>query len=106
MKSFGKLLFKEKQVKAFLTLANNSQEWNLSTLAKASGATYVHISLFINACENAGLVESTKHGKIKALKLTQKGVELAGHLSNIVNYFEKIEKERLETKPMAGAPAN
>ncbi|MGC9099121.1 MAG: hypothetical protein ACP5HW_01060 [Candidatus Micrarchaeia archaeon] len=98
MGSFGKLFFKEKQVKAFLILAENSQEWNLSNLAKASGATYVHISRFINACEGAGLIESTKHGRIKGIKLTQKGVEVAGHLSNISSSIERLDKEKEKEK--------
>jgi len=94
MKDFGSLFFKEKQVKAFLLMAstNNQQEWNISNLAKSSGITYVHLSRFINECERTGLVESTRHGRIKGIKLTQKGIEVASHLSSISNSLSKIEK--------------
>lgn len=98
MGGFGSLFFKEKQVKAFLMLANQ-QEWNISNLAKAADITYVHLSKFINECQNKGLVESTRHGRIKGIKLTQKGLDVANHLLNISNAIkeEKIEKvERAE----------
>lgn len=104
MNDFGSLFFKEKQVKAFLLIAstNNQQEWNISNLAKSAGITYVHLSRFIRECERIGLVESTKHGRIKGIKLTQKGVEVASHLSSISNSLSRLEKvEHAETKKEA-----
>ncbi|MFP3214948.1 MAG: hypothetical protein RXR32_00100 [Candidatus Micrarchaeota archaeon] len=103
MKDFGSLFFKEKQVKAFLLMAstNNQQEWNISNLAKSSGMTYVHLSRFINECEKTGLVESTRHGRIKGIKLTSKGIEVANHLSSISNSLGKEKAEHAEAEKEA-----
>lgn len=80
---FGRLLLKEKQAKMLSALSNGAQEWNISSLARASNATYVHASRFISECEKVGLVESVKHGRVKSIKLTQKGSEVASNISNI-----------------------
>jgi DNA-binding MarR family transcriptional regulator len=100
MGSFGRLFFKEKQIKAFLALASSQQEWNISNLAKLTGITYVHLSRFINECEKAGLIESDKHGRIKGIRLTQKGAEVASHISSIENMINvqeaKIEENKVE----------
>ncbi len=71
------ILFKDKQLKMLLTLKDSSQNWYLSTLAQHASATYVHACNFVNACENLGLATSEKHGKIKTVKLTEKGYKLA-----------------------------
>jgi predicted transcriptional regulator len=72
-----KILFKDKQLKMLLALKDSSQNWYLSTLAKQASSTYVHACNFVNACESLGIATSEKHGKIKTVKLTDKGYKLA-----------------------------
>ncbi|MDE1856282.1 MAG: winged helix DNA-binding protein [Candidatus Micrarchaeota archaeon] len=95
----GTLLFKDKQVKILTALANKDQEWYLSSLAKAADATYVHTSKFITRCEQLGLVNVTKHGKIKTLTLTDKGAEVAGGIAKV------IEKMAVKLEEVVQPPA-
>lgn len=94
---FYSLLLKEKQAKMLAALSNGAQEWNISTLAKASDTTYVHVSRFVSACEKIGLIESVRHGRVKSIKLTQKGSEVASsisNISNIINSSKQIEPQK------------
>ena len=79
----GELLFKTKQTKILLSLKNNQQPWHITTLSQASGTTYVHTSNFIKRCEELGITVAEKHGKIKEIKLTEKGLQIAGMISSI-----------------------
>jgi predicted transcriptional regulator len=78
-----KILFKEKQTSILLSLRNNQQPWRISSLSKACGTTYVHTSNFIKKCEKMGITSNEKHGKIKEIKLTDKGMQIANMLSSI-----------------------
>lgn len=71
------ILFKDKQLRMLLALKDGSQPWYLSTLAKHASATYVHACNFVNACEALGITTGEKHGKLKTIKLTEKGQRLA-----------------------------
>jgi predicted transcriptional regulator len=77
------IILKNKQTRIIMVLKDTSQNWYLSTLAKNTSTTYVHACNFINRCEALGIVSSEKHGKIKVVKLTEKGLKLAESLSNI-----------------------
>ena len=74
---------KGKQAKILIALRNTQQPWYIATLAKESGATYVHVCNFINMCEKLGIVKNEKHGKVKEVKLTEKGAKLAEMASGI-----------------------
>jgi predicted transcriptional regulator len=88
------ILFKGKQLLIILALKDSSQNWYTSTLAKAAGATYVHTCNFINECIKLGIVTSEKHGKIKEIKLTEKGTKLADMLSNAYNIINSTSAEQ------------
>jgi predicted transcriptional regulator len=77
------IIFKDKQAKILLSLRGSGQEWYISSLAKATNTTYVHTCNFISSCESMGIIKSEKHGKIKVVKLTDKGVQLADMISGI-----------------------
>ncbi len=88
------ILFKGKQLSIILALKDSGQSWYTSTLAKAAGATYVHTCNFINACARLGIVTSEKHGKIKEIKLTDKGAKLAEMLSSAYNLINSAPAEQ------------
>jgi predicted transcriptional regulator len=71
------IVFRDKQLKILLLLRDKSKDWYISTLAKSSGTTYVHACNFILQCEDRGLTTSERHGKIKVVKLTDRGVQLS-----------------------------
>ena len=101
----GLLLFKDKHLKILLALRDTSQGWHITSLAKASNTTYVHTCNFLVACEQLGITSSEKHGKIKLIKLTEKGIKLAEMLSNAYAMMTVMEKEvELAPKPQAPEP--
>jgi predicted transcriptional regulator len=93
------LLFRPKQIRILLALSEKNQEWNLTSLAKATNTTYVHTSRFISRCENVGLVGVDRHGRIKSLRLTEKGVEVAKGISSIVEKLGEVKKDEATTAP-------
>jgi predicted transcriptional regulator len=76
------IIFRDKQLRILLLLRDKSRDWYISTLAKSSGTTYVHACNFILQCESRGLTTSDRHGKIKVVKLTDKGALLSDILNN------------------------
>ncbi|MCL4381187.1 MAG: hypothetical protein M1331_00885 [Candidatus Marsarchaeota archaeon] len=77
------LIFKGKQAKILLLLKTPGQNWYISKLAKESSTTYVHTCNFILNCEMAGIVESEKNGKMKRIKLTERGHAIASKIEEI-----------------------
>lgn len=96
--SSGTILFKDKQIRIILALADKSKEWHLVDLAAAAQATYVHTSKFISRCQELGIVRFDKHGKKKNLYLTDKGVEIAQSISSIM---DRINVKKVEDAPLA-----
>ncbi len=84
---FGTLLFKEKQVR-LLTALIEEKEWHIADLAKAAGVTYIHTSNFVNTCERMGIMASEKHGRIKRVFLTEKGMDVAKAITAIKQKLE------------------
>lgn len=95
------MLLRAKPCKMLVLLKDGSQGWYLSKLAKESGATYVHTTKTISRFEKAGLVTFETKGRIKLLRLTEKGVLLAKLLEDV---NKKIE-EASAPAPAAVLPA-
>lgn len=95
------MLFKEKQLLIILKLRDSSKDWNISGLAKETGTTYVHSCNFVSECENAGLVTGEKHGKIKVIKLTDRGKRIADSLFEVYNSLtqQTQQTERKTAQP-------
>lgn len=79
----GSILLKDKQAKLLLAINGASQDVSISSLAKATGTTYVHASTFLLLCETRGIAKSEKHGKAKIYRLTENGKKIADHLSEL-----------------------
>ena len=84
-KPYANIIFKDKQARIMMSLRSAGQEWYISSLAKASNTTYVHTCNFISACEGLGLTVSEKHGKIKVIRLTDRGTQIADMIAGIYN---------------------
>lgn len=54
-----------------------------SILAKEVDCTYSHAVKILQTLETLGLVVFEKQGRIKLIKLTKKGQEIADHIENI-----------------------
>ncbi|MCL4403304.1 MAG: MarR family winged helix-turn-helix transcriptional regulator [Candidatus Marsarchaeota archaeon] len=98
MANGNRLLLMEKQATIILTLKSNAQEWNISSLAKAAGTTYVHACNFLILCESKGIVSSERHGRIKTIKLTEKGARLA----EMVDGIHTIVNEKAQVPQQPG----
>lgn len=79
------VILREKPVMMLVHLLNANAEIYASTLAKSVDCTYSHVVKVLQEMEDAGLVSFEKTGRLKYLKLTKKGEEIAKHLDAINN---------------------
>jgi predicted transcriptional regulator len=77
------VFLREKPSMMLVTLLNSNNEVYASTLAKSVDCTYSHVVKILQAMEDAGLVAFEKTGRLKYLKLTKKGEEIAKHIDAI-----------------------
>ena len=54
-----------------------------SILAKEVDCTYSHAVKILQTLERIGLVDFERKGRIKLIKLTKRGTEVADHIENI-----------------------
>ncbi len=87
------VLLHEKPVKMLVTLRNNTRNY-ATTLAKAADCTYSHTMKIIDMFERKGLVESEKSGRIRYLKLTKVGEEIATLLDELVRAVNRIDERK------------
>ncbi len=92
------ILFKQKQTKILIALRDTTQSWYITTLAKATGTTYVHACNFLAVCEALGITLSERHGKLKIIKLTDKGSKLADMI-NTINSLINIQEQQKPPEP-------
>ena len=88
------ILFKNKHIRILLALRDGTQSWYISSLAKATNTTYVHACNLINECERLGITESEKHGKIKKIRLTEKGAKIAEMVSSVYSLMNTPEQKK------------
>ncbi len=88
------ILLRNKQAYILTALIDTNQSWYISSLAKAANTTYVHACNFLAECERLGLVSSEKHGKMKTIKLTEKGRLVAEHIADIYESIKPQENEQ------------
>ena len=92
MEKLADLLLHEKPVKMLITLRNNTNNY-ATTLAKAADCTYSHTMKIIDMFERKGLVESEKSGRIRYLKLTKLGEEIAAIVDELVRIIKKVDEK-------------
>ncbi|RLG22018.1 hypothetical protein DRN74_01235 [Candidatus Micrarchaeota archaeon] len=90
--------FNRKPVYALASLAKKDRIWYASMLAKEIDCTYPHIVNIVNTLENAGLVTTEGQGRIKIIRLTANGEDLAHDFENILRRIERIEKGKGQKK--------
>ncbi len=90
------IILKQKQASILLALRDTSQNWYISSLAKATNTTYVHACNFLTMCEHLGITSSEKHGKLKLIKLTEKGLRLADMVTSISAMISNEQQKQPE----------
>lgn len=92
------LLLMDKQARMLVALRDQTQSWYISSLAKATGTTYVHACNFLLECEKLGMVQSERHGKIKTIRLTEKGAQIAEFVSGIYSSMRQEPQKEADAK--------
>ncbi len=77
------LFFRRKPAMMLVCLKKNSRMRYGSVLAKEVDCTYSHAVKILQTLEELKLVEFEKKGRIKIIKLTKKGQEVADAIENI-----------------------
>jgi len=77
-----------------LALRDTSRAWYLSSLARAAGLTYVHTTKTVSKFAAAGIVTLEEKGRVKMVKLTEKGLAVANAMSELLNKLEPGEEKK------------
>ncbi len=77
------VFFRRKPALMLVSLKKNSRMRYGSVLAKEVDCTYSHAVKILQTLEALNLVEFDKKGRIKLIKLTKKGQEVANAIENI-----------------------
>ncbi|OIO64339.1 hypothetical protein COY28_05955 [Candidatus Woesearchaeota archaeon CG_4_10_14_0_2_um_filter_57_5] len=71
------IFFREKPAMMLIALRNAKGEVYASTIAKQIDCTYSHVVKILQETEKAGLIKFNKQGRLKLLRLTERGEKLA-----------------------------
>jgi DNA-binding MarR family transcriptional regulator len=82
--------FHIKPVRALIALSNQNRDWYASLLAKEADCTYAHMIKILDSFEENNLVVFSRTGRIKLVRLTDFGIELAHEFENIVRRLERF----------------
>ncbi len=77
------IFFRRKPALMLVALKRLSRARYGSILAKEVDCTYSHAVKILQSLEKLGLVNFEKKGRIKLIKLTKKGQEIADNIENI-----------------------
>ena len=86
------IFLKKKPAKALVSMLKKDRVWYASMLCKEIDCTYPHMINILNSFENEGLVESEEQGRIKIIRLTSKGEELAHDFENVMRRIQKYDE--------------
>ena len=77
------IFFRRKPAMMLVSLKKNTRMRYGSVLAKEVDCTYSHAVKILQTLEELKLVDFEKRGRIKVIKLTKKGAEVADAIENI-----------------------
>ena len=83
MKDNFDIFFRRKPALMLVALKKMSKARYGSVLAKEVDCTYSHAVKILQTLEELGLVTFEKKGRIKLIKLTKKGIDVADNISTI-----------------------
>ena len=87
------LFLRKKPVRLLLNIKLGSQKY-VSVLAKETDCTYSHTVKLLDIFHEIGLVEFDKSGRIKYVKLTQDGTDLAGDFETVLRKFTRMKPKK------------
>jgi len=77
------VFFRKKPALMLIALKKSSRVRYGSILAKEVDCTYSHAVKILQGLERLGLVDFEKKGRIKLIRLTKKGIEIADHIEKV-----------------------
>ena len=83
MKDNFDIFFRRKPALLLVALKKMARARYGSVLAKEVDCTYSHAVKILQSLEKLGLVVFEKKGRIKLIKLTKKGIEIADHIEKV-----------------------
>ena len=90
------VLLHVKPARLLICLKNEEHDWYISSLARKSGMTYVYATRVLRGFESKGLVSFTPRGKLKIVRLTDKGLKVANDLDDLVQNLSQNEEPLVE----------
>lgn len=87
------LFLRKKPVEIIMRIKNGNNQKYISILAKETDCTYSHTVKLLEEFKDIGLVNFDKKGRIKYVKLTPVGTELAEAFEAVLRKFSKIKKK-------------
>lgn len=92
------MFLREKPAKILIGLKTAKGTVYATVLSKEADCTYSHTIKILNLFRKLGIVEFEKTGRIKKVKLTSDGWDIAHNLEALVKKFLQIEEDAGETK--------
>lgn len=92
------LFLREKPAKILISLKTEKENKYVNQLAKEVDCTYAHTIKILDDFEALGLVRFEKTGRIKRVKLTEIGWDIAHDLESIMRKFVRIKPRREERR--------
>lgn len=93
MEKLEKLFLRKKPVRLLLNIKLGGTKY-VSVLAKEVDCTYSHTVKLLDIFRSVGLVVFEKKGRIKFVKLTKDGTELATNFEAVLRKFGSVEKKK------------
>jgi len=84
-KEIFEIFFREKPAMMLVNLKNAKDTTYASSLAKSDDCTYSHVVKILQKMQEADLIQWEKQGRLKLLRLTKKGKEVAEHIEAAKN---------------------
>ncbi|MFH1105928.1 MAG: hypothetical protein V1731_01820 [Candidatus Aenigmatarchaeota archaeon] len=85
------LFLREKPAKILISLKTEKENKYVNQLSKEADCTYAHTIKILDDFEMLGLVRFEKIGRIKRVKLTEIGWDIAHDLESIMRKFVRIK---------------
>jgi len=98
------LFLKSKPCAVLLLLKDESQQWYPAKLARESHSSYVHTVNLLALLKKEGIATSEKKGKQRIFRLTEKGMQIAVALDELVKRCEGGEAKKVEPPEPPIAP--
>lgn len=87
------LFLRKKPVRLLMNIKFGNSKY-VSVLAKETDCTYSHTVKLLDMFRMLGLVDFDKQGRIKFVKLTQDGTDLANDFEGVLREFSKLKPKK------------